>query len=158
MGPIRPLSAFAERAELDACLVRNCQSGNKTAWEALVQRHTRHVYGLCYRFTGRDCDARDVMQEVFLRVFCKLGSFRANQLSFVSWLTSLTHNVLVDYYRRNRNSRMTVSIEEQLPRIQSFTQAIDGPDRILAERGSERTAAINFVETCAQLARGHHPL
>jgi RNA polymerase sigma-70 factor (ECF subfamily) len=132
--PIRPLSAFAEPGEQDASLVRDCQSGNKTAWEALVQRYTRHVYGLCYRFTGRDCDARDVTQEVFLRVFCKLGSFRVNHLSFVSWLTSLTHNVLVDHYRRNRKQRLTVSIEEQLLRIQSFTHSIDSPDRILAER------------------------
>jgi RNA polymerase sigma-70 factor, ECF subfamily len=133
--PIRPLSTFAEPGEQDASLVRDCQSGNKAAWEALIQRYTRHIYGLCYRFTGRDCDARDVMQEVFLRVFCKLGSFRANQqLSFVAWLTSLTHNVLVDHYRRNRNKRLAVSIEEKRPRIQSFTQSIDSPDRILAER------------------------
>lgn len=133
-GETSPPSAFAETGEQDASLVRDCQRGNKTAWEALVQRYTRRVYGLCYRFTRRDCEARDVMQEVFLRVFCKLGSFRANQLSFASWLTSLTRNVLVDHYRRNRNERLTVSIEQQLPPAQSFTGAVDRPDRILAER------------------------
>jgi RNA polymerase sigma-70 factor (ECF subfamily) len=151
MGPIRPLSAFAELEEQDASLVRDCQSGNKTAWEALVERHTRRIYGLCYRFTGRDCDARDVMQEVFLRVFCKIGTFRSNQLSFVSWLTSLTHNILIDYYRRNRSERLTVSIEERLPRIESFMQAIDSPDRILAEREASELLQSTLLKIAPEL-------
>jgi RNA polymerase sigma-70 factor, ECF subfamily len=125
---------FANVGELDHLLVRACQRGDNTAWEELVKRHTRRIHGLCYRFTGRDCEARDMTQEVFLRVFCTLGSFRANELSFVAWLTVLTQNLLVDNYRHNRNECKTVPIEEQRPRIECFSSTMDHPDRALAGR------------------------
>jgi RNA polymerase sigma-70 factor, ECF subfamily len=125
---------FERIGERDNQLVKACQSGDNTAWEELVKRHTRRIYGLCYRFTGRDCEARDMTQEVFLRVFCTLGSFRANELSFIAWLTVLTRNLLIDHYRHNRNECLTVPIEEQRPRILGFTNANDRPDRALAGR------------------------
>jgi RNA polymerase sigma-70 factor (ECF subfamily) len=125
---------FANLGERDHVLVKACQSGENAAWEELVRRHTRRIHGLCYRFTGRDCEARDMTQEVFLRVFCTLGSFRANELSFVAWLTVLTRNLLVDNYRHNRNECKTVPIEEQRPRIERFSSAMDHPDRALAGR------------------------
>src|SRR5579863_8999816 len=109
---------FEKLGEPDNQLVKVCQSGDNAAWEELVARHTRRIYGLCYRFTGRDCDARDMTQEVFLRVFCTLGSFRANELSFVAWLTVLTRNLLIDHYRHNRNECRTVPIDDHRPRIE----------------------------------------
>jgi len=125
---------FAKVGERDNQLVQACQSGDNAAWEELVKRHTRRIYGLCYRFTGRDCEARDMTQEVFLRVFCTLASFRANELSFVAWLTVLTRNLLIDHYRHNRNECLTVPIEGQRPRIEGFTSTNDRPDRALAGR------------------------
>src|SRR5580658_824267 len=125
---------FASIGEQDNLLVRACQSGDNTAWEELVQRHTRRIYGMCYRFTGRDCEARDMTQEVFLRVFCTLGGFRADELSFVAWLSVLTRNLLIDHYRHTRNEGLTVSIEKYRPRIERFSIAMDRPDRALAGR------------------------
>jgi RNA polymerase sigma-70 factor (ECF subfamily) len=84
----------------------------------LVRLHSRRVYGLCYRFTGRDSEAQDLTQEVFLRVFRALGSFRSAEGSFGTWLARLTRNLLIDHYRRTRNERVTDSIEEQLPGIE----------------------------------------
>ena len=132
--PICAPIPFAYAGERDSVLVRACQRGDNTAWEELVQRHTRRIHGLCYRFTGRDCEARDMTQEVFLRIFCTLATFRANELSFIAWLTVLTRNLLIDHYRHNRNEGLTVPIEEQRPRIEGFTNANDWPDRALAGR------------------------
>jgi RNA polymerase sigma-70 factor (ECF subfamily) len=93
------------------------------------------VYGLCYRFTGKDSEAQDLTQEVFLRVFRVLGSFRSDEGSFATWLTRLTRNLLIDHYRRTRNDRATDSIEEQLPRVEEgFSSAVGRPDRALAGR------------------------
>jgi len=83
-----------------------------------VRMHTRRVYGLCYRFTGKEAEAQDLTQDVFLRVFRALGSFRSAEGSFTTWLARLTRNLLIDHYRRTRNERVTDSIEEQLPRIE----------------------------------------
>ena len=63
-------------------LVERCLSGDDAAWEDLVRQHTRRVYGLCYRFTGNDSEAQDLTQDVFLRVFRALGSFRSDRRFF----------------------------------------------------------------------------
>src|SRR5215472_9470802 len=103
----------------DQSIVSRCLSGDEAAWEELVRLHTRHVYALCYRFTGSGSEAQDLTQEVFLRVFRTLKSFRSAEGSFGTWLARVTRNLLIDHYRRTRQERVTDSIEEQLP---SFEQ------------------------------------
>jgi RNA polymerase sigma-70 factor (ECF subfamily) len=120
--------------DLDSTLVERCLAGNAEAWEDLVRQHTRRVYGICYRFTGRDSEAQDLTQDVFLRVFRALGSFRASEGCFATWLTRLTRNLLIDHYRRTRNQRITDSIEEQLPRVEQGVTAVARPDSQLAGR------------------------
>jgi RNA polymerase sigma-70 factor (ECF subfamily) len=120
--------------DLDSTLVERCLAGNAEAWEDLVRQHTRRVYGICYRFTGRDSEAQDLTQDVFLRVFRALGSFRAAEGCFTTWLTRLTRNLLIDHYRRTRNQRITDSIEDQLPRVEQGAVAVARPDSQLAGR------------------------
>ncbi len=120
--------------DLDSTLVERCLSGDDAAWEGLVHTHTRRVYGICYRFTGKDSDSQDLTQDVFLRVFKALGGFRSTEGSFATWLTRLTRNLLIDHYRRTRNERATDSIEEQLPRVEEGFVAVSRPDTALAGR------------------------
>ena len=119
--------------EADAILVERCLVGEETAWEDLVKLHTRRIYGICYRFTGRDSEAQDLTQEVFLRVFRNLASYRAGEGSFVVWLTRLTRNLLIDHYRRTRLDRATDSIEDRLPHLEQATTS-SRTDSVLAGR------------------------
>jgi len=129
---------FAEtrKAQLDADtqLVERCLDGEEAAWEDLVRVHTRRVYGICYRFTGSDHEAQDLTQEVFLRVFRSLKSFRAGEGSFTVWLARLSRNLLIDHYRRTKLDRATDSIEEQLPMLQEKTSATSRTEGLLAGR------------------------
>lgn len=120
--------------DLDSNLVERCLGGDETAWDDLVRVHTRRVYGLCYRFTGRDSEAQDLTQEVFLRIFRTLRTFRASEGSFTTWLARLTRNLLIDHYRRTRQDRVTDSIEEQLPVLEEHIGSDARPDRALAGR------------------------
>ena len=120
--------------DADSTLVERCLSGDDAAWEQLVRLHTRRVYGICYRFTGRDSEAQDLTQDVFMRVFRALGGFRSTEGSFTTWLTRLTRNLLIDHYRRTRNERVTDSIEEQMPRVEQTTSSVARPDAALAGR------------------------
>ena len=63
--------------DADNQLVERCLGGEEAAWEDLVKVHTRRVYSICYRFTGSDHQAQDLTQDVFMRVFRSLKSFRA---------------------------------------------------------------------------------
>jgi RNA polymerase sigma-70 factor (ECF subfamily) len=118
----------------DRSLVERCLSGEDAAWEELVRSHTRRVYGLCYRFTGRDAEAQDLVQEVFLRIFRTLKTFRAEEGSFATWLTRVTRNLLIDHYRRARHDRITDSIEDQLPVLEEGLSVAARTDSALAGR------------------------
>ena len=134
----RPLSRVwsgRERClDQDQQLVERCLSGEEAAWEDLVKVHTRRVYGLCYRFTGSDHQSQDLTQEVFLRVFRSLESFRAGEGSFSVWLSKLTRNLLIDHYRRNKLERATDSIEMQLPVLEQTKGSTARADALLAGR------------------------
>jgi RNA polymerase sigma-70 factor (ECF subfamily) len=117
----------------DQSIVSRCLSGDESAWEELVRLHTRHVYALCYRFTGGAAEAQDLTQEVFLRVFRTLKSFRSAEGSFGTWLARVTRNLLIDHYRRTRQERVTDPIEEQLPTL-DLKAGSDQPDQALAGR------------------------
>jgi RNA polymerase sigma-70 factor, ECF subfamily len=118
----------------DSSLVERCLEGEQAAWEDLVKLHTRRVYAICFRFTGKDSEAQDMTQDVFLRVFKTLGSFRSGEGSFVVWLTRLTRNLLIDHYRRTKMERATDSIEDQLPVMEQKSGLHTRTDGLVAGR------------------------
>jgi RNA polymerase sigma-70 factor (ECF subfamily) len=118
----------------DASLVERCLKGDEVAWEDLVRTHTRRVYAICYRFTNRQSEAQDITQEVFLRVFRSLKSFRPKEGTFAVWLSRLTRNLLIDHYRRSRMERSTDSIEDQLPMLEEKSSVGGRTEALLAGR------------------------
>ncbi len=112
--------------EQDQELVRRCLDGENPAWEGLVRAHSRKVYNLCYRFTGRIQDAEDLTQEVFIKVFQTLRSYDSAQGTFSTWLNRVARNHLVDHYRRTRKDRVTSSLDDDstpLPKLPSTRPA-----------------------------------
>jgi len=99
--------------EHDPELMRRCLAGDDSAWEALLRVHTRKIYNLCYRFTGRPGEAEDLTQEVFIKIFQTLKTFDAAQGAFSTWLARVARNHLVDHYRRTKKDRVTSSLEDE---------------------------------------------
>jgi len=95
-------------------LVRRCLAGDAVAWEEIVQRYHRRIYNLCYRFAGSADDAQDLTQEVFIRMYRTLKSYDVERGAFVTWITSMTRNLLVDHFRKTRQDRMTDSLDVAL--------------------------------------------
>ena len=105
-------AAAAEAANQMAVLAARCVQGDGAAWEELARTQHRRVYGICYRFTGSASESEDLTQDVFIKVFRNLGSFDAAKGGFNTWLTTLTRNMLVDNYRKQRMDRVTDSLDE----------------------------------------------
>jgi RNA polymerase sigma-70 factor, ECF subfamily len=114
--------------EQDAQLVQQCLQGASSAWEELVRRHSRRIFNICYRFTGSGTEAEDLSQEVFLRVYRTLGSYRSAHGGFATWVTSVTRNLLIDHYRRTRRDRLTDSLEDALPVVENKASSARRPD------------------------------
>jgi RNA polymerase sigma-70 factor (ECF subfamily) len=137
MSPIVASAATVETTgqfDADGSLVERCLRGEQTAWEELLKTHTRRVYAICYRFTNSENDAQDLTQDVFLRIFKTLGSFRSGEGSFTVWLTRLTRNLLVDHYRRTKQERITDAIEDRLSILEEKTAQHGRADGMLAGR------------------------
>ena len=78
--------------QTDAELVQACLAGDRAAFDALVERHQRHVYQLCYRFAGNHEDANDLVQDVFIRAYRGLKTFKGHA-SLGTWLYRIGVNV-----------------------------------------------------------------
>ena len=100
-----------EDAQVVAMLVRRCIAGDVVAWEEIVQRYNRRIYNICYRFAGSGDDAQDLTQEVFIKMYRTLGSYDVDRGAFVTWVTTMTRNLLVDHFRKTKHDRMTDSLD-----------------------------------------------
>ena len=115
-----------EDAQVVGLLVRRCVAGDAAAWEEIVQRYHRRIYNLCYRFAGSADDAQDLTQEVFIRMYRTLNSYDVGRGAFMTWVTTLTRNLLVDHFRKTKHDRLTDSLD---------ATASDHPDAMpLSER------------------------
>jgi RNA polymerase sigma-70 factor, ECF subfamily len=87
----------------DEDLVARSRGGDLESFNQLILRWERPIYALAYRVIGREEDARDVVQETFLRAFRALPGFKG-QAKFSSWLYRIALNLCRDWIRRRRRS------------------------------------------------------
>ena len=100
-----------EDAQVVAMLVRRCVAGDVVAWEEIVQRYNRRIYNICYRFAGSGDDAQDLTQEVFIKMFRTLNTYDVERAAFMTWVTTITRNLLVDHFRKSKQDRVTESLD-----------------------------------------------
>jgi RNA polymerase sigma-70 factor, ECF subfamily len=114
--PAAPMAAADTVAleELDeAALVQACLAQRAGAFDLIVERHRRAVYQLCYRFVGNHEDASDLSQDVFLRAYRGLRSFRG-QSTLATWLYRIGVNVCLNRVSaKTALGKLTEPIEEQ---------------------------------------------
>ncbi len=92
-------------------LIRRCVAGDAVAWQEIVQQYHRRIYNICYRFSGSPDDAADLTQEVFIKMYRTLGTFDTTRASFMTWVTTVTRNLLVDHFRKGKYDRVTDSLD-----------------------------------------------
>ena len=104
----RPLADLDEAGLVGACLAQR-----PGAFDLIVERHRRAVYQLCYRFVGNHEDASDLSQDVFLRAYRGLRSFRG-QSTLATWLYRIGVNVCLNRVSaRTTLGKLTEPIDEK---------------------------------------------
>ena len=88
-------------------LVARAQAGDQTAFRELYRQHAGRVYALCLRLTGDGRDAEERTQDVFVRLWDKLRSFRGDS-AFSSWLHRLAVNVVLNERRTTSRRELRV--------------------------------------------------
>src|SRR5258708_29871926 len=107
--PEASTSRQATKAVTEAEAIRLAQAGDAAAFEFLYHLHSRRVYALCLRMVNNPSDAEDLMQEAFLQLFRKIGTF-GGESAFSTWLHRLSVNVVLMHLRKK--SLPVVSLEE----------------------------------------------
>ena len=82
-------------------LIRQVRLGDELAWEAFVRAHQGRVFGLAYHYTTHAEDARDLAQEVFVRIYQNLARIPEAD-GVVGWLLRITRNASIDFLRRKQ--------------------------------------------------------
>ncbi len=113
-----------ERELIDLC--RGNGDAKELAWEEVVRRFRRRVFGIAYKFTGRYEESQDLTQEIFLRVFKSLDKFDQNA-DFGTWLYSVSRNHCIDHYRSGRRERELLVRHE--PSLEDFPSGRFDPHR-----------------------------
>lgn len=87
----------------DEALLRLIVRAQDSALSELYDRYGRLVYSLAFNVTGEANDAEEVVQDVFLRVWNKADTYRAEQGKVATWLTGIARNRAIDVLRRRRS-------------------------------------------------------
>jgi len=126
------------RAVSDEQLIEWVAGGDSSCLGTLFERHHRGVYQYCRQMTRHSAQAEDLVQEVFLRILRKAGSFR-RQGSFKAWMFNIARNITLDYLRKAQRRGSVApaepSTEQQLV------------DHISAEDAAAASQTISFVTT-----------
>jgi RNA polymerase sigma-70 factor (ECF subfamily) len=135
-----------EDAHVAAMLVRRCIAGEAAAWEEIVQRYHRRIYNICYRFSGSPDQAQDLTQEVFIKMYGSMKSYEVQRAAFMTWVTTITRNLLVDYFRKSKQDRVTDSLdaapsehEDAMPLSERIPDKSLPPDARVQSRETKET-------------------
>lgn len=88
----------------DAELVREALGGDEDSFSALVSRYQRRAFWISFHVLGRVEDARDVVQEAFVRVYRSLDRFDFSR-NFYTWFYRIVMNLAIDHLRKNRTAK-----------------------------------------------------
>ena len=97
----------------DAVLVKNYIAGDEAALAVLIKRHQSKLYGFIYsKVSDRDI-SDDIFQDTFIKVIKTLKSNSYNEEGkFLPWVMRISHNLIVDHFRKNKKMPMTRETEE----------------------------------------------
>ncbi len=85
----------------EAQLIAACQEGDRGAFQLLFETHKDRVYSIALHFSGNDTAARDIAQQVFLKLFTTIRQFRQDA-EFTTWLYRIVVNACIDEQRKHK--------------------------------------------------------
>ncbi len=93
-------------------LIEKCKNGDMLAFEDIVHQYERLVYATAYRMLNNHSDAQDVSQEVFIKVYKKLDSYKPTY-SFGAWISTIASNTSIDYIRKHKKQSL-LSLDKEI--------------------------------------------
>jgi RNA polymerase sigma-70 factor (ECF subfamily) len=136
----------------DAELIAEVLQGRAASFEILVQRHSPRVFAIARRYARRDSEVEDIAQEVWLKSFQKLATFRGDA-PFEHWLARLTVRTCYDFLRgHQRNREMTFS-ELSEPEQDWLDRVVTNPGEAVESADAARQLVGRILDELSPSAR-----
>lgn len=114
----------------DAVAATTAVADDRSAFESLVERHSRSVFRVAHRLTGNEMDAEDVVQETFLRAYRQRAQFEA-RANFATWLHRIAVNCAYDLLRTRARHVTRRELSDPEETFAATATSDPGPDRYL---------------------------
>lgn len=98
-------------AAIEQELIQQCKDGNPKAQRKLYDLCSRAMYGVCLRYSSTAEDARDILQEGFIKIFTRLNQY-SGKGSFEGWIKRIFINTALEHYRVNKVYREQSDVEQ----------------------------------------------
>lgn len=119
----------------DLFLAKRAAAGHESAWAELIDRHGPRLFNLALQFAGSREEAEDLTQEIFMRLYLNLRSYRG-EVPLIGWALRLSRNLCIDHYRRTRQERrwrrVASEVLEHLPSTDNVEAASQRRQRLEA--------------------------
>ena len=116
-----------EATDTDVELVRRAQEGDTRAFDELVVKYSRKLYGLVYNMTSNREDTHDLLQDIFAKAYRSLRHFRGKS-SFYTWIYSIAVNMTLNFLKK-RKRRASLSLDDIDTGIQNDPSFVDSGNR-----------------------------
>lgn len=107
----------------------------------LYDRFSKNIYNKCYSFVNNEDEAKDLTQDIFLKLFVKLSSFKGNS-KFSTWVYSFTYNHCVNYVTRSPFKKHEVRLTDTY-KIDNYSEEIEMIDNDYS--GEKLNIALNKI-------------
>lgn len=95
----------------DNLLIEGCLKDDRRSQELLYRKYARKMFHVCLSYTGDKDEAKDILQESFVKVFRNLENFRDTG-PLEGWIRRIVSNTAIDFYRSNQRMGYSISVEE----------------------------------------------
>ena len=117
--------------QIDVALIKACSEGDSRAQHALYRQAFPYLIKICYRYTSCKDDAVDMLNQGFLKIFQALPTYREEQ-PFLAWAKRIVINAIIDNFRRNKNYREQIQIQEEYYQQQDHSDFNAGEMRMMS--------------------------
>ncbi|MDQ6631814.1 MAG: sigma-70 family RNA polymerase sigma factor [Verrucomicrobiota bacterium] len=126
--------------ESDSELIAAVLNGDTASFESLIKKYQPRIFATARRYARRESEVEDIVQEIFIKAFQKLKSFRG-EAPFEHWLMRLAVRTCYDFLRAHQRNRETSFTELSQPETDWLAKFVVAPD------GSENAEAARALVT-----------
>jgi RNA polymerase sigma-70 factor (ECF subfamily) len=146
------LADFLAMERTEAELIAAVLKGNAASFEPLVQKYSPRVFATARRYARRESEIEDIAQEVWLKAFKKLKSFRG-EAPFEHWLMRLTVRTCYDFLRRHQRNRESAFSDLTEPENDWLERFVTQPEAVSENADAARLLIARVLERLSPSAR-----